>query len=48
MVRASHDTKEEPDHLKSKELVLANHAQVWYQVAKDDQRSAADLQDHGD
>ena len=35
MVGASHDTQKEPYHLKSQELVLANHAQFWYQVDQD-------------
>ena len=36
MVGVSHDTQKEPDHLKSQDLVLANHIQVWYEVAQDE------------
>ena len=42
MMGASHNTQKESDHLKSQESVLENHAQVWYQVTKDDRRSATD------
>ena len=48
MVGGSHDTQREPDHLKSQDLVLANHAQVWYQVEQDDRRSAVVLKNCGD